>query len=58
MRKLPLQVLDEGGDVEGLHVGGLADAATVVVGRAAARGQRERMISVVVGFTWRADTEL
>jgi hypothetical protein len=29
-RKLPLQVLDEGGDVERMHVGELADAAAVI----------------------------
>lgn len=36
--KLPLQVLDEGGDVEGLHVGELADAAGVAPFREADTG--------------------
>ncbi|HZL25967.1 MAG TPA: hypothetical protein VFC39_05500 [Acidobacteriaceae bacterium] len=48
MRKLPLQVLDEDGDVEGLHVGGLADAAAVAPLREAAGGVQVGLARVVI----------
>jgi len=48
LRNLPLQVLDEGGDVEGLHVGELADAAGVAPFRGTAGGVEVRFARVVV----------
>jgi hypothetical protein len=46
--KLRLQVLDEGGDVEGLHVGELGDAAAVAPFREAAGCVQVRLARVVV----------
>jgi hypothetical protein len=46
--KLPLQVFDEGGDVDGLYVGELADAAAVAPFREAAGCVQVRLAGVVV----------
>jgi hypothetical protein len=47
-REFRLQVLHEGGDVDGLHVGQLADAAPVAPARKAADGVRVRLARAVV----------
>jgi hypothetical protein len=43
-----LQLLDESGDVEGLHVGELGDTVAVAPCREAARGVQVRLAGVVV----------
>ena len=43
-----LQILDEGGDVEGLHVGELSDAAGLAPGGEASRGAQVGPAGVVV----------
>ena len=47
-RKFSLQLFHESGDVEGLHVGELADAVGFAPGRKAARGVQVRPAGVVV----------
>ena len=47
-REFPLQLLDEGGDVEGLDAGELSDAAGLAPLREAARGIQVRLARVVV----------
>ena len=46
--KFSLQVLDEGGDMEGLHVGELADAVAVAPYGEAPRGVQVRLAGFVV----------